>query len=42
MNFGSEFRDRPRFGLTFPLHYLQAGWPMQLLFTYHEHWPTAP
>lgn len=28
--------------VTFPLHYLQAGWPMQLLFTYHEHWPTAP
>jgi hypothetical protein len=29
-------------GIVFPLHYLQAGWPMQLLFTYREHWPGPP
>lgn len=29
-------------GIPFPLHYLQAGWPMQLLFTYREHWPRTP
>ncbi len=27
--------------LVFPLNYLQAGWPMQLLFTAREHWPGA-
>ncbi len=25
--------------IPFPLNYLQAGWPIQLLFTYREHWP---
>jgi hypothetical protein len=29
-------------GIPFPLTYLQAGWPMQLLFTFRQHWPTAP
>jgi 4-amino-4-deoxy-L-arabinose transferase-like glycosyltransferase len=24
---------------AFPLSYLQAGWPMQLLLTYRPHWP---
>jgi hypothetical protein len=24
---------------SFPLTYLQAGWPMQLLLTYRPHWP---
>ena len=28
--------------VQFPLTYLQAGWPMQLLFTVREHWPTSP
>lgn len=27
--------------IAFPLKYLQAGWPMQLLFTCREHWPTS-
>ncbi|HLH53878.1 MAG TPA: glycosyltransferase family 39 protein [Verrucomicrobiae bacterium] len=27
--------------IPFPLQYLQAGWPMQLLFTYRQHWPTS-
>lgn len=29
-------------GVPFPLNYLQAGWPMQLLFTFRPHWPSAP
>jgi 4-amino-4-deoxy-L-arabinose transferase-like glycosyltransferase len=29
-------------GIRFPLTYLQAGWPMQLLFTYRQHWPNSP
>jgi len=33
-------RDGP--GIPFPLDYLQAGWPMQLLFTYRQHWPSNP
>jgi hypothetical protein len=32
-------RDGP--GIPFPLAYLQAGWPMQLLFTFRPHWPSA-
>ena len=32
----------PGSGIPFPLNYLQAGWPMQLLFTYRQHWPTSP
>jgi hypothetical protein len=34
----------PRDGPTvpFPLSYLQAGWPMQLLFTFRQHWPSSP
>jgi hypothetical protein len=26
---------------AFPLTYLQAGWPMQLLLTYRPHWPKS-
>ncbi len=33
-------RDGP--GFPFPLGYLQAGWPMQLLFTFRPHWPSSP
>ena len=33
-------RDGP--ALAFPLDYLQAGWPMQLLYTYRPHWPKGP
>jgi hypothetical protein len=29
-------------GIPFPLTYLQAGWPMQLLFTFRQHWPSSP
>jgi hypothetical protein len=33
-------RDGP--GVPFPLGYLQAGWPNQLLFTFRPHWPGSP
>ena len=28
--------------IAFPLNYLQAGWPEQLLFTYRQKWPGSP
>jgi 4-amino-4-deoxy-L-arabinose transferase-like glycosyltransferase len=28
--------------IPFPLDYLQKGWPMQLLFTFRQHWPSSP
>jgi hypothetical protein len=33
--------ERAGTGSTFPLSYLQAGWPQQLLFTYRQHWPNS-
>jgi hypothetical protein len=33
-------RDGPP--IAFPLNYLQAGWPMQLLFTFRPDWPGSP
>jgi hypothetical protein len=33
-------RDGPP--VQFPLDYLQSGWPMQLLFTFRQHWPSSP
>jgi 4-amino-4-deoxy-L-arabinose transferase-like glycosyltransferase len=33
-------RDAPP--ISFPLNYLQAGWPMQLLLTFRQHWPSSP
>jgi hypothetical protein len=32
-------RDR---SIAFPLNYLQAGWPEQLLFTFRQKWPGSP
>jgi hypothetical protein len=39
INFTLTQRDNPT--VNFPLKFLQAGWPSQLLFTYREHWPTS-
>ena len=36
VNFTLSQHDEPAF--AFPLKYLQAGWPGQLLFTYRERW----
>jgi hypothetical protein len=41
LGLGLPQRDGPN--IPFPLDYLQAGWPMQLLFTYRQHWaPNYP
>ncbi len=40
VNLNFPQRDGPN--VPFPLSYLQAGWPMQLLFTFRQHWPTSP
>jgi len=36
------FAQREGSAVAFPLGYLQAGWPMHLLFTFRPHWPTSP
>jgi hypothetical protein len=36
------FSQRDGSAVAFPLSYLQAGWPMHLLFTFRPHWPTSP
>jgi hypothetical protein len=40
INFSLAPRDSSSY--SFPLKYLQAGWPGQLLFTSRAHWPNSP
>jgi hypothetical protein len=34
--------EREGGGVPFPLHYLQGGWPMRMLFTFRPHFPGSP
>jgi hypothetical protein len=42
LHLGLTLPQRDGAPIPFPLDYLQSGWPMQLLFTFRQHWPTSP